>query len=360
MKIINSPDKEQIIDFLQKNPGASGSEFLLTPTWGEILEKEGKEIKFLAVVRDLSDGKPKTLAGEFLALIMIIKQPLLKRCFYWYAPRGPLLNLALNPEERIPVLKFLFTAIRRVNPRALFLKIEPANPDLDLNTKDFQQSAFSSVLRILSSPDIQPRRTLVIDLKKSSEELLAACNQKTRYNIRLAEKKGVVIKAGFANDFPEFWRLMQITGERDGFRLHEKKHYENLIKNVNDDKDSSQEKNFLSLYFAEYEGRKIATALTYSFGRKVTYLHGASDNEYRQLMAPQLLQWEIIKSAKARGAHLYDFYGIDEKKWPGVTRFKQGFSGEERVYSGAYDLIFRPAMYKIYKLSKIIRRAIKS
>jgi lipid II:glycine glycyltransferase (peptidoglycan interpeptide bridge formation enzyme) len=118
-------------------------------------------------------------------------------------------------------------------------------------------------------------------------------------------------------------------------------------------------KNFIRLFFAEYEGRKIATALVSSFARKATYLHGASDNEYRQLMAPQLLQWEIIKTMKAEGANLYDFYGIDEQKWPGVTRFKQGFGGEERVYNGVYDLILRPVRYGFYRLLKSLRRLIK-
>jgi len=360
MKIISAPNSFAIDEFLSKNPGASGPEFLLSSSWAKILEKEGKEIRFLAVIRDLSDGKPKTLAGEFLALIMIIKQPLLKRYFYWYAPRGPIINRALNFKERIPILKFLFTAIYRLSAQALFLKIEPANEDLNFNAQDFQQKTFSGFLKTISAPDIQPRRTLVLDLKKSQDELLSSLHPKTRYNIRLAEKKGVKITRGGANDFEEFWRLMKLTGERDAFCLHDKNHYQNLLKTIVDgQEDLESEKNFIRLFFAEYEGRKIAAALVSSFASKATYLHGASDNEYRQLMAPQFLQWEIIKTVKSEGANLYDFYGVDALKWPGVTRFKQGFGGEERVYSGAYDLIFRPAMYNFYKLLKLLRKLIK-
>jgi len=361
MKIINSPEPATINEFLSKNPGASGPEFLLSSSWVKILEREGKEVKYLAVERDLSDGKQKTLASEFLALIMIVKQPIFKHYFYWYAPRGPILNRALNPEERVTILKFLFTAIRRLNTRALFLKIEPANENLNFNGQDFKQKTFSSVLKIIPCPDIQPRRTLVLDLKKSQEELLSAMHPKTRYNIRLAEKKGVQITVGSENDFAEFWRLMKLTGERDAFRLHDKEHYQNLLKSdlASINPETGSPNNFIRLFFAEYEGRKIATALVSSFARKATYLHGASDNEFRQLMAPQLLQWEIIKTVKSEGVSLYDFYGIDEHKWPGVTRFKQGFGGEERVYSGAYDLIFRPAMYNFYKLLKSFRRLIR-
>lgn len=385
MKIINSPAPIKINEFISQNPGVSGAEFLLSSFWAELLAREGKEVKYLAVEGDLADGEPKTLVGEFLALILIVKQPLWGDNFYWYAPRGPLLNQTLSPEKRLAVLKFLFTAIARLEsrpcfkPGALFLKIEPANQDLDFKAQNFKQKTFSSVLKIIPSPDVQPRRTLVLDLKKTPEELLSAMHQKTRYNIRLAERKGVQITKGDINDFAEFWRLMKMTSERDAFRLHNQEHYQNLLKPISESGRNSgmprtletpgalgksgalgAEKNFIRLFFAEYEGRKIATALVSSFAHKATYLHGASDNEYRQLMAPQLLQWEIIKTVKSEGANLYDFYGIDEQKWPGVTRFKQGFGGEERVYSGVYDLILRPVRYNFYKLMKLLRRLIKS
>ena len=403
MKIINSPAPIKINEFISQNPGVSGAEFLLSSFWAELLAREGKEVKYLAVEGDLADGEPKTLVGEFLALILIVKQPLWGDNFYWYAPRGPLLNQTLSSEKRLAVLKFLFTAIARLEsrpcfkPGALFLKIEPANQDLDFKAQNFKQKTFSSVLKIIPSPDVQPRRTLVLDLKKTPEELLSAMHQKTRYNIRLAERKGVQITKGNINDFAEFWRLMKMTSERDTFRLHNQEHYQNLLKPISESGGNSgmprtletlgalktsgaletpgvletpetlktpgalgAEKNFIRLFFAEYEGRKIATALVSSFAHKATYLHGASDNEYRQLMAPQLLQWEIIKTVKSEGAHLYDFYGIDEQKWPGVTRFKQGFGGEERVYSGVYDLILRPVRYNFYKLMKLLRRLIKS
>ncbi len=417
MKIINSPAPIKINEFISQNPGVSGAEFLLSSFWAELLAREGKEVKYLAVESDLADGEPKTLVGEFLALILIVKQPLWGENFYWYAPRGPLLNKALSPEKKLAVLKFLFTAIVRLEsrscfkPGALFLKIEPANQDLDFKAQNFKQKTFSSVLKIIPSSDIQPRRTLVLDLKKSPEELLSAMHQKTRYNIRLAERKGVQITKGDINDFAEFWRLMKITGKRDAFRLHNQEHYQNLLKPLSESGENlgtpgapvasgaletsgtsgalatsgalgalgtletsgalgalgtletsgalGAGKNFIRLFFAEYEGRKIATALVSSFARKATYLHGASDNEYRQLMAPQLLQWEIIKTMKAEGANLYDFYGIDEQKWPGVTRFKQGFGGEERVYNGVYDLILRPVRYGFYRLLKSLRRLIK-
>jgi lipid II:glycine glycyltransferase (peptidoglycan interpeptide bridge formation enzyme) len=112
--------------------------------------------------------------------------------------------------------------------------------------------------------------------------------------------------------------------------------------------------NNLKLFIAEYEDRIIAANIVMFFGNRAVYLHGASSNECRNLMAPYLLQWEQIKEAKKQGCEIYDFWGIDEKKWPGVTRFKKGFGGEEIDYSGTFDFIFDKTWYEIYKIAKRI------
>jgi len=202
--------------------------------------------------------------------------------------------------------------------------------------------------------------------------------QKTRYNIKLAAKKGVEIievsmngdsKKSFAEDasdqidkaqnnftsdsnfelyFSEFLTLMKKTSNRDGFKIHSEAHYKNLL-------ISSAGK--IKLFFAQYQGQKIATGLFSFYGDKVIYLHGASDNEFRNFMAPYLLQFEIIKKAKGAGFKFYDFYGIDAKKWPGVTRFKQGFGGFVYNYAGTYDLVFRPGLYLLYNFLRKLRRS---
>lgn len=183
-------------------------------------------------------------------------------------------------------------------------------------------------------------------------------HQKTRYNIRLAQKKGVIIKEGSANpdesaaDLKEFWRLLQATGERDNFRLHPFSHYEKLLK-IN-----STTPGFIKLFLASYEGKNIAGGIFSFYGDKATYLHGASDNQYRNLMAPYLLQFSLMQKAQKEGYRYYDFYGIDEKKWPGVTRFKLGYGGRVFEYLGTSDFILRPFFYRFYELARKIRRLI--
>ncbi len=308
----------------------AGGEFLESSIWEELLKKEGEIVERYGVI---AGGEKVASAGEeLLAIATLVKKPLFGPFFYYYLPRGP-----IGKKEAV---KFLLPELkkgeaRRTVAKAVFLRIEPEESLIVAG--DFKKSL-----------DLQPKKTLFLDLSLSAEELIAAMHQKTRYNIRLAEKKGVTIVQGKQEDGEEFWRLMSLTSERDGFRLHGKKHYENLL----------SAPNFIKLFFARYEGKNIATGLFCFFGDRVTYLHGASDNEARNLMAPYLLQWEVIKTAQKEGYRYYDFYGIDETKWPGVTRFKLGFGGNIHEYPGTFDFIFKPFLYGFYEFLRKIRRGL--
>jgi lipid II:glycine glycyltransferase (peptidoglycan interpeptide bridge formation enzyme) len=346
MRIVKELNQEVWHKFLEKNSGCSGVEFLLSPSWLEGVKKEGQEVLSLFVVRDLDYSQKDIQVEDVLSCIVLIKKPLKNGFFYWYGPRGPLLSRSLESSRQQEVAKFLIRAISRLNSKAIFLRFEPA-----VRGKNFWQEVFSQLFRfsfwrVKKAIPIQPKQTVVLDLKKSEEDLLTSMHQKTRYNIRLASKKGVKIEEGSMADFSDFWQLMAKTAQRDGFRIHAQEHYKNLL---------ALDNNFIKLFFATYKNKRIATALVSFYGHKVTYLHGASSNEYRNLMAPHLLQWEIIRRAKEKGCNLYDFYGIDEKKWPGVTRFKLGFSLEKRSYVGTYDIVFHFSMYRLYMLARFLR-----
>lgn len=200
------------------------------------------------------------------------------------------------------------------------------------------------------SPSLQPRNTIILDIKKSEEELLREMHEKTRYNIRLAERRGV--KVGGENRpsaFKEFWKLLEETAGRDSFYTHERQYYRKLLR--------AQSENFSNeLFFAEYQGEILAAAIINFYGNVATYLHGASSRKNKEMMAPHLLHWRIIQEAKKRGLGQYDFWGVDEKKWPGVTRFKEGFSGDIVEYPLSVDIIYRPILYKIYRLARKLRR----
>jgi lipid II:glycine glycyltransferase (peptidoglycan interpeptide bridge formation enzyme) len=307
----------------------AGGEFLQSVFWGELSVKGGEIIERWGV----KNGE------KLLAAATIIKKSLIGPFFYWYAPRGP------RGDKK--AIDFLLNELKDKKSGAVFFRLEPEELPSDEKIKN----------NLKKSVDLQPKKTLLLDLNKSEEELLKLMGQKTRYNIRLAEKKGVKITLGTVKYFSEFWRLMSLTGERDAFRLHDVEHYKNLI---------SADENFVSnsdgqikLFFARANGKNIATGLFCFFGDRVTYMHGASDNEARNLMSPHLLQWEVIKQAQKDGYKYYDFYGIDEKKWPGVTRFKLGFGGFVKEYPGTYDFIFRPGIYSLYEFLRKLRRSLK-
>ena len=207
----------------------------------------------------------------------------------------------------------------------------------------------SQGLALQKSVNQQPAQTLVVDLAASPEELLAAMHQKTRYNARLAEKKGVVVRQGTLADFPAFWQLMSQTGERDAFRLHSEQHYRRILEKGAD---------VYSLFVAEMEGRVLAAGIFAFFGDTATYVHGASSNQDRQYMAPYALQWQVMSFAKKQGYRYYDFFGVDNSKWPGVTRFKMGFGGQIEAYPGTFDIIFNRGYYNFYQVARRLRRVL--
>ena len=265
----------------------------------------------------------------------MIEKSVFNKFKYSYSPRGPLVSDSASSEQKLKAFNFLTQELKK--NKSIFFRFEARQNLVD--------SLMLSGLPLLKTIDLQPKKTLMIDLGKSEEEILKEMHQKTRYNIRLAKKKGLVIQEGGLEDFEDFWRLMQQTAERDKFRVHTKNHYQNLIR-----------MNQVKLFFVLHENKKIATGLFSFFGNKATYLHGASDNNYRALMAPYLLQFEMMMRAKNEGYSLYDFYGIDELKWPGVTRFKMGFGGFVYEYAGTYDLVFKKFLYNLYNLLRSLRR----
>jgi len=195
-----------------------------------------------------------------------------------------------------------------------------------------------------SDKEVQPQKTIILDLSKTEDELLKGMHPKTRYNIRVAEKNGVEIRNHKTQTLTEFWRILEKTAQRDKFGTHLREYYEKLF-----------ELPIAQLFTAEYQDKVIAVNIILFYGDTAYYLHGASDYEYRNRMAPYLLHWEIIRYAKENSFSEYDFWGIDEKKWPGVTRFKKGFGGKEVEYIGSYDYVFQKKWYGAYKLRQYLR-----
>ncbi|MBU2610500.1 MAG: peptidoglycan bridge formation glycyltransferase FemA/FemB family protein, partial [Chloroflexi bacterium] len=244
--------------------------------------------------------------------------------------------------------------------RAIFLKIELDKWDDSPLLLGAPRGCFP--LRVLcakgagvrSSPhSIQPRRTIVIDLCGNEDEILARMKQKTRYNIRLAEKKGVTVRAW--DDIPGFHEMLLVTGERDVFGVHSLAYYRRAY-------ELFHKTGMCELLVAEHEGRPLAALMVFARGKRAWYVYGASTDEERNRMPTYLLQWEAMRWAKARGCEAYDLWGVpdgDEETletqfsarsdglW-GVYRFKRGFGGEVRRAAGAQDRVYNLPLYRLY------------
>ena len=205
--------------------------------------------------------------------------------------------------------------------------------------------------------NIQPPDTVLLNLSLSEEELLEKMKSKWRYNIRLAQKKGVEIHQGSSNDIDIFYDLYKTTAIRDGIAIHSKDYYKDLlIKSETCNNDCNPK---ISLYIATYENKPLAAIITLFSPRESVYLYGASSNENRNLMPAYLLQWTAICDAKKYGSKYYDFYGMpptDDEKHPmhGLYRFKTGFGGTIVHRPGTIDIPLS-FLYYIYAFAEKIR-----
>lgn len=335
MQITNIADKNFLNDFAGSQ---KMSQFLQSYEWGVFQEKVSGKVYRLGVLE----------ADKLIASALIITKDLPIGKKYFYCPRGPIIDLKFeenNKTGQTELINIIFSEIGRLAEEAkvMFLRFEPYWEW----TKKYGEGKFGQAgdWKFIKTHNIQPAKTLYLDLTMTEDELLKEMHQKTRYNINLALKKGVKVVQADKSRFEEFWSLLDQTGERDKFRPHGRNYYYAAI-----------ELGLVNLSFAEYGGRPIATALVSSFGDTATYLHGGSLDQERNIMAPYLLQWQAIKWAKSQGKNYYDFHGIDEVKWPGVTRFKKGFGGFEVNYPGTFDLVYDQGWYSIYKMVRKARR----
>ena len=183
---------------------------------------------------------------------------------------------------------------------------------------------------------------------KTEEDILKGCHQKTRYNIRLATKKGVVIKEGNREELKDFHKIMISTGKRDGFVIRSLSYFEKMYDELAPE--------HMKLLMAYYEDKPIAGIIPIMYGNKTWYLYGASSNEHRNLMPNYLLQWTMIQEAIKNGCDMYDFRGVSgvvDENHPqyGLYRFKKGFGADFTEFIGEVYLDFKPLKYKLYKIS---------
>jgi lipid II:glycine glycyltransferase (peptidoglycan interpeptide bridge formation enzyme) len=216
---------------------------------------------------------------------------------------------------------------------------------------------------LFSSDQVQFRNTVLVDLSPSQDELLARMKQKTRYNVRLATRKGVTVRVGNEDDLPMLYKMYAETSVRDGFVIRDEAYYKTVWHTFMDLSIVNRKSSipWVEPLIAEVDGEPVAAIFVFDFARRAYYLYGMSREAHREKMPNYLLQWVAIHRAKEAGCRIYDLWGapdVFEESDPmwGVFRFKEGLGGQVVRTLGAWDFTPKPFWYKMY--SEIIPRVL--
>ncbi len=345
---------------------------LQTWEWGKFKSATGWE----ALPRTWQDGHLKTVAAA-----LILKRSLPYGLGSWrpsilYVPKGPLMDWRDAPLRR-RVLDDLHALARKEN--AIFVKIDPdvllgLGPGYGCSPEDSAERqddpSGTEILSDLqdhgwhfSDEQNQFRNTVMLDVSLSEDDMLARMKQKGRYNVRLAQKKGVSVRQGTPADLPLLYRMYAETSVRDGFVIRNEGYYVSLW-------EQFMQANQATPLIAEVEGQAVAAIVLFHFGKRSWYLHGMSRNVHREKMPNSLIQWEAMRLSKALGCETYDLWGApdvfneSDSMW-GVYQFKRGLGGYVVRTMGAYDLPVNPLLYRLYtqimpRILDLMRRRGKS
>jgi lipid II:glycine glycyltransferase (peptidoglycan interpeptide bridge formation enzyme) len=335
VKLFEHPDQQIAWDRLAT--AAPNGHLLQSWAWGELKAGFGWRVQRLAV-------------GDACAQVLYRRLPAGLGTLA-YVPKGPLVDY-----EDLASFRVLLEGIQSLARQqgAIALKIEPDEEDNPALTQKLKSLGFRP-----SPQAVQPRRTILVALGAEPDELLGRMKSKTRYNVRLAGRKGVTIRPGDESDLPAFYRLMETTAQRDGFGIHAQAYYE------------AAHRLFVpcgqgNLLLAEYDGQLLAglVVLAAAYGTTACYMYGASSDEHRNLMPTYLLQWAAMLWAREQGYRVYDLWGVPDEDeetleagftqrsdglW-GVYRFKRGFGGRLARSVGAWDLVYSPLRYRLYAM----------
>jgi peptidoglycan pentaglycine glycine transferase (the first glycine) len=332
-RIAADTDRERYNAFIASSPLA---DLLQAWEWGEVKRRSGWAPRRFLVEDD---------AGRVIGATQILgRRPVRGTPMLLYAPRGPVADgFAERP------LTALIDEIRARAGDAFVLKCDPAiedgSPELRaleaVGLKLAPEAGFGGV---------QPKAVMVLDLAPDEEELLAGFHSKWRYNVRLAERKGVSVEQVTRAELPAFYDLLVETARRDRFLIRGRAYFETLF-------DCLEPSASIAMFLARFEGQPIAGALCMGFGPRLTYVYGASSNEHRNVMPNHLMQWHMIRWAKEHGYAIYDFRGVSpvrngepvEAHLAGLNRFKEGFGARYVEYAGTFDLPLRPVVYRAWR-----------
>lgn len=338
-------DKQRWNDFVAGHPAG---DFQQAWEWGDLKARTGWVPLRVAVEEQ----------GAIVAGMQVLqRQAPGGRCLF-YGARGPLV-----PADRPDLLAGLLDQVRALarQRRALALKVDPAVPAPDeAFVGQLTSLGFRPAPNMTHFGGVQPRYVMKVDIGMTEEALLASFHPKWRYNIRLAEKKGVQIRPGTRDDLPAFYEVLQETCRRDGFAVRGLSYYEHMW-------DLILAPGLGGLFLGTVGDELICGAITLALGPQAWYVYGASSNHLRNTMPNHLLQWEMMKWAQARGCTVYDMRGVaretgeggEEGGLHGLNRFKRGFGAAYVEYVGEFDLVTSPLWYMAYNQAQRLRAALR-
>jgi peptidoglycan pentaglycine glycine transferase (the first glycine) len=335
-RLIDEKEKESFNKFIASHPKGH---FLQIWEWGQVKRHTGWEPLYLILEED------EVIKGSMLLLKRALPTPGIKRCIL-YSPRGPVVDI--NQKEYLGALLAGVKKVAREH-KAIFLKIDP---DIPRENGHFaRQLGELGFIKNETGQDfegVQPVFVFRLDITPSEEQLLANMHSKTRYNIRLAARKGVKVRvAENIEDLKIFYAILCETAKRDQFLVRNFNYFQWIW-------DYMVQKGYAQVFLAEYEGQAVSAALAMVLGKKAWYLYGASSNEHRNVMPNYLIQWEMIKWAGRQGCTLYDFRGVsgnldENNPLYGLYRFKKGFNGELVEFVGEWDMVFSRWFYWLWQ-----------
>ena len=338
--VIDKKSEEEYTKFLEEHERCNFQQSL---EWANVKNSWKREV----ILAEDNSGK---IIGSLMVLIR--KIPVFGNIMY--SSRGPVCDI-----HNMDVLKQLTKGIEELAKKynAIVMRMEP---DIVSSDETFKNIMIDLGYQIKDDAknfreEIQPRYVFRLDTKnKTEEELFNNLHSKTRYNVRLATKKGVTVKEGTREDLKDFHKIMITTGIRDGFITRPLEYFERMY-------DCLGPKH-MRILMAEYEGKPISGVIVIIYGNKTWYLYGASSNEHRNLMPNYLLQWEMVKIALENKSDIYDLRGVPgiADNSNGLYRFKKGFGAEYTEFVGEVYTEFKPVKYRVYKFSEKAFRNIRA
>jgi len=354
LELLNISELTHWNEHIQHLPGAHA---LQTREWADVKTKFGWTPNPLLWQSE---------SGEVNAAALILQRSIPIRPFQlnlsvMYAPRGPLLDWS-NEDLARRVLDDI-QAFAKQN-KAIFVKIDPDLPigsgipgedeAIDNPVGLSVKSGLKKRNWHFSAEQIQFRNTVIIDLTENEDAMLMRMKSKTRYNIRLAKRKGVTVRVGGLEDIDLLYQMYAHTAVRDDFLIRNKNYYEEVWTTFFRSKLAEP-------LIAEVDNQPVGAAVIFRFGGRAWYFHGMSLDEHREKMFNYRLQWEAMIRSKSAGCQCYDMWGAPDifseadPMW-GVYRFKDGFGGQVLRTLGAWDYPVRPLLYRIY--SQILPRVL--